>query len=277
MAIVFALVSAVLYGVSDYAGGRASRYAAAMSVTLLSEVVILGGLLVVVPLLGDPLAPARDLGWGGLAGVAGVVGIVALYYALANGAMTVVAPITGVVAAGVPVVVGLILGERPGVLALVGIGTAVLAVALVGGAVGVPHVPTPARLVMIALVSGAGFGMLFVCYSRTGDGSGLWPLLAARTTSLPLLLLAFAVRRPHWSMPAVAAWLAVAVGILATTANASYLAATRRGLLSVVAVVASMYPASTVLLATVLDGERLRRPQLVGIVLVVAALILVTV
>jgi drug/metabolite transporter (DMT)-like permease len=276
VAIVYALVAALVYGVSDYAGGRASRFSAAINVTVLSEVVILGGLLVVVPLVGDPLAPARDLMWGALAGVGGVVGIVALYYALANGAMTVVAPITGVVAAVVPVVVGLLLGERPAVIALVGIVLAVGAVALIGGAIGVPHVPTPTRLVVIAFVSGAGFGLLFVFYSRASDESGLWPLLAARATSLPLLLATLVVRRRPWSMTAAAARLAVVVGVLATTANASYLAATRRGLLSVVAVVASMYPASTVALAWMLDGERLRRPQLAGMALAAVALLLVT-
>ncbi len=144
MAIVLALVAAFVYGVSDYAGGRASRRASPLVVSLIAEISIFAVLIVVVPLTSTSSPGGDDLAWGAAAGAAGTVGIIALYYALANGAMTVVAPITGVVSAVVPVGVGLATGERPSVLALVGVSIAIVSVALIGGLVGVPHVRTPA-------------------------------------------------------------------------------------------------------------------------------------
>jgi drug/metabolite transporter (DMT)-like permease len=279
VAIVYALLAAALYGVADYSGGRASRRMTAVAVTLIADATTLVGLALVVPLLGDPVPPVVDLAWGAGAGLAGVIGVIALYHGLANGAMTVVAPITAVVAAGIPVTVGLALGERPGPVALVGIGVALAAVALISGAVGVPHVRTPPALLGVSLLAGTGFGLLFVFYDRISTESGLWPLLAARVVATPLLILAFLTvrRRGAGAVTAIAIRLAVVVGVLATSANIAYLAATRRGLLSIVAVVVSMYPASTVLLATVIDGERLRRPQVVGLACAATALVLVAV
>lgn len=279
MAIVLALTAALFYGVADYSGGRASRRMAAITVTLIADATTLVGLAVIVPRLGDPVPPWPDLAWGAAAGLAGVAGVIALYHALANGAMTVVAPITAIVAAGIPVTVGLALGERPGPVALVGIGVALAAVALISGAIGVPHVRTPMPLLGVALLAGLGFGLLFVFYDRISTDSGLWPLLAARVVATPLLLVAFVVgpRRGGGAFSAPAVRVAMVVGILATIANVAYVAATRRGLLSIVAVVVSMYPASTVVLATVIDGERLRRPQVIGLGLAAVALALVAV
>ena len=110
---------------------------------MIAEISIFAVLIVVVPLTSTSTPGGDDLAWGAAAGAAGTVGIIALYYALANGAMTVVAPITGVVSAVVPVAVGLATGERPSVLALVGVAIAIVSVALIGGLVGVPHVRTP--------------------------------------------------------------------------------------------------------------------------------------
>jgi drug/metabolite transporter (DMT)-like permease len=277
VAILLALAAAAVYGVSDYAGGRASRRASAIVVSLVAESSILVLLAVIVPLTSTSNPSGADLAWGAAAGAAGAVGIIALYHALANGAMTVVAPITGVVAAVVPVAVGLAIGERPGALALVGVAMAIVSVALIGGLVGVPHVRTPASLVMVALLSGASFGLLFVFYDQPGDDSGMWPLLGARLASGPILAMTYVATRPHGRIDRKTAVIAMLVGVLGTSANFFYLLAARRGLLTIVAVVVSMYPASTVLLATVFDGERMRRPQLIGLVIAAVALVLVTI
>ena len=277
MAILLALAAAVVYGVSDYAGGRASRRASPLVVSLVAEMSILVILLAVVPATSTSTPGGEDLAWGAAAGAAGTVGIIALYHALANGAMTVVAPITGVVSAVVPVGVGLALGERPSVVALVGVSMAIVSVALIGGLIGVPHVRTPASLVMVALLSGASFGLLFVFYDQPGGDSGMWPLLAARFASTPILVVAYLATRPHGRIDRKTALVAMLVGILGTSANLFYLLAARRGLLTIVAVVVAMYPASTVLLATVLDGERMRRPQQVGLAIAALALVFVTI
>ncbi len=277
MAILLALAAAVVYGVSDYAGGRASRRASPLVVSLVAEMSILVILLAVVPATSTSTPGGEDLAWGAAAGAAGTVGIIALYHALANGAMTVVAPITGVVSAVVPVGVGLALGERPSVVALVGVSMAIVSVALIGGLIGVPHVRTPASLVMVALLSGASFGLLFVFYDQPGGDSGMWPLLAARFASTPILVVAYVATRPHGRIDRKTALVAMLVGVLGTSANLFYLLAARRGLLTIVAVVVAMYPASTVLLATVLDGERMRRPQQVGLAIAALALVFVTI
>ena len=277
MAIFLALVAAAVYGVSDYAGGRASRRASPLVVTLVAETSIFGLLLVVVPATSTSGPAGTDLAWGAGAGAAGTVGIVALYHALANGAMTVVAPITGVVAAVLPVAVGLALGERPSVLALIGVVMTIVAVALIGGLIGVPHVRTPVSLMLVALLSGASFGLLFVFYDRAGSDAGMWPLLGARFASTPILVAVYAASRPRGGVDRRTAMVAVLVGVLGTTANLFYLLASRRGLLTIVAVVVSMYPATTVILATVLDKERMRRPQVLGLAIAAVALVFVTI
>ena len=198
---------------SDYAGGRASRRASPLVVTLIAEISIFAVLIVVVPLTSTSTPGGGDLAWGAAAGAAGTVGIIALYYALANGAMTVVAPITGVVSAVVPVAVGLATGERPSVLALVGVSIAILSVALIGGLVGIPHVRTPMSLVMVALLSGASFGLLFVFFDQAGDDSGMWPILGARLASGPMLVLAYFISRPQGGIDRKTTLVAALIGI----------------------------------------------------------------
>jgi drug/metabolite transporter (DMT)-like permease len=130
---------------------------------------------------------------------------------------------------------------------------------------------------MVALLSGASFGLLFVFYDQPGSDSGMWPQLAARFASTPILVIAYAVTRPPGWIDRKTALVAMLVGVLGTSANFFYLLASRRGLLTIVAVVVAMYPASTILLATVLDGERMRRPQLIGLAIAGLALVLVTI
>jgi drug/metabolite transporter (DMT)-like permease len=289
MAILLALLSALLYGISDFIGGRASRRAAPVAIAFLGEIVMLPIALVTIPLV-ESSAPTTAAVLGGLAaGLTGSVAVVGLYVALARGNMTVVAPVTGVVAAIVPVTVGVALGERPGATTFVGIAVAVVAVALVGGiarSVGsrTVHLPVDRTTVLLSLAVGVGFGLLFVSLARTGDDGGIWPLLFQRCSGLPVLALAFAAqraRRAPWPGDRPALDRAVvapglAVGALVAGGNAAYLLSTREDLLSVVAVVVSMYPAATVALATALDRERPARSQVVGMLLAAAALTLIS-
>lgn len=276
MAIVLALISALVYGVSDYSGGRATRLAPVFLVSLVGQLAAMAGVLVLLRILGDPIPGSSDIGWSAAAGLAGVLGVSAFYYALANGAMTVVAPVTAIVSAVLPVGVGLADGEQPGALAVVGVVIAVLAVALVSGALEEHERPTSRRVLLIAVAAGIGFGLLFVFFDRTGDDAGAWPLLISQLVSIPLL--ATGVWRTGGDrVDAVPSWwiIAAIAGLLSVGANMAYLAATREGLLTIVSVVTAMYPASTVLLATALDGERIHRTQAYGLALAVAALALV--
>src|SRR5829696_7188198 len=181
MAVFLGVLVALSYGTGDFLGGLGTRAQAVTTVVAASQASALVLLVVGVPLEGSPLG-WDDVGLGGLAGGIGVVGILLLYQGLATGAMGVVAPVTAVGAAVVPLVVGLATGERPAALALVGALVALGAVALVaGGAEEGPTGPAGGRSpVLLALGAGAAFGLVFVILSATDEASGFWPLVGAR-------------------------------------------------------------------------------------------------
>jgi drug/metabolite transporter (DMT)-like permease len=274
-AIVFALGSALVYGVADYCGGRAARTEEALAVVVFGQACSVVVVLVAVPLLGDPVAPLRDWLLGGIGGLFGALGLVVFYTAMSRGPMTVVAPVTAVVSAVAPVIWGVATGDRPGIAAFIGIAVAVCSIALVSGLGGYSG-GVVLSTVLLAALGGLGFAITFITLGETGDDAGLWPLVAARSVSVVLasaIVLAtgrgFAIARPKRGLVAVG-------GMLDMTANVLYLLAARRGLLSIVAVISSLYPTSTVALAFGFDGERVTRSQAVGMVLAVAALVLVT-
>ncbi len=280
VAIVLALASALTYGVSDYMGGRVSRRFAPIAVTFVAEVTLLVVFGLVVPIVESDGPTATSIWWGIVAGASGSLGVFGLYAALSRGNMTVVAPVTGIVAAVVPVVAGFALGERPSAISAGGIVVAVVAVALIGGVMGVTVQSSDAATIALAVAVGAAFGLLFIAYSRTGDDSGLWPLLTARAGGTPLLGLVFWVARRRQGVRPLSLRVVrpgVAIGCLIGLANGLYLLSTREGLLSIVAVIVSLYPASTIALATLLDRERAGRSQIFGMVLATVAVVLISV
>ncbi|MEX5720360.1 EamA family transporter [Geodermatophilus maliterrae] len=277
MAVLLALASAVVYGMADFCGGLASRRAATVAVVTVSQAAGLVALVLLLPVLGgDP--ERADLLWGAAAGLAGAVGLLLFYRALADGVMSVVAPVTAVSAAALPVLGGLLLGERIGLLAALGIVLALGAVVLVAADGGLSSLRA-ARLgtVAPALAAGAGFGVFFVLLDRTGEDSGLSPLVAARVVSVLLVgTLALASRRSlRVPRPALSVVLLAGTGDMA--ANALFLLATQAGgSLAVTGVLASLYPVSTVVLAQLVLRERLSGAQRVGLGVAVVAVVLIT-
>jgi drug/metabolite transporter (DMT)-like permease len=276
MPVLLALASALVYGVGDWCGGRASRRQPSVVVAATGQVIsliLVGGVVVA---LGTPVPSAGTWWWSLFGGVVGALGIAGLYHGFAHGEASVVAPTSAVVGASVPVVVALATGERPSVAALVGIVVAVSAVALVSGALGTHHHNTPRSIVVLSVLVGACFGLLFVALDRADSDSGMWPLVIARFASVPMLLvLALAIgARPVRDRASLQ--ISVVAGVFDMGANVLYLLAVRGGMLSIVAVVASLYPASTVMLALIVDKERVSRWQAMGLVLAVLALVLVT-
>lgn len=269
-AYLLAVLSAVAYGSGDFLGGLSTRRTNALLVSTLSQAAGLGVLAAMV-LLSAP-APIRlpDLAWGALAGLCGGAGVGTLYRALAIGTMSIVAPTTAVCAVAVPVLWAVARGQVPGPQASVGIVLAMLAIVLVSG-----HDPSrferrpdPWRLppgLGTALVSGVLIGGFFLALANTSSGSGWWPLLAARVTSVACFSLAMLARGRSWSVTTPNAWLIVSGGVLDMLANVLYLMAMRGGPLASVVTLASLYPASTVLLASVVLGERLSRVQAAGV------------
>ena len=270
------LLVAVAYGAGDFFGGFASKRNAAVLVVALSQSCGLAGLVLAAPIAGGEVL-AEDLLAGAAAGSIGLIGLILLYRGLASGAMSVVAPITAVGAGIVPLAWGLLTGERPSGLALVGVAAALVAVALVSAvdAVEESHRPASATDIELALGAGAAFGVVFILLGSTSEDAGLWPVLAARVASVTLVVAAVLVtRQPRRPAPGSMRSIAIA-GVLDVTANALYVVAAREGLLSLVSVLSSLYPAATIVLARVVLGERLNRTQLAGITAAFAGVVLI--
>lgn len=267
MATLLALLSSGLWGTSDFLGGTASRRLPAAGVVAASEAFGLVGVLVVALATGAYSDPPGYVGWSLLAAVAGMAGVLAFYRALATGTMGVVAPIAalGVV---VPVAVGVVAGDRPDALQDAGLVAAVVGVVLASG----PELRTPgrsrvaaARPLLLAGVAALGFGVVFVCLDRGARSSTLMSLVTMRAASVVLLVVTSLAGRTDIRVGRRDLPLLAVIGCFDVSANAAFAVATRHGLLSIVSVLSSLYPAVTVVLARAVHSERLGGVQLVGV------------
>lgn len=284
MPIVLALSAAAIWGAADFLGGFASRSIRALQVLFVSQAIGLVAMLIsVIVVPGTPTG--ADLAWGAVGGVLGNAGLYGLYRELARGQAGVVAPTTAVSAALTPVAVGLALGERPTTVTMLGVAIALIAVALLaseGHDAGV-DATRGAKIrsalhggFWIAIASGLGFGAFYVCLAQTSEAAGLWPLVASRGASVGLMMLLPATWRGLRTIERRPLGPASAAGILDATANGCYVVAVRAGELTWVPVLASLYPASTVLLARTFLHQRLGRVHAVGLALALVAIALVT-
>ncbi|CAN5622271.1 EamA family transporter [soil metagenome] len=265
MAVVLGLLVALCYGAGDFLGGVATRAQPVATVVLVSQGTGRGLVTVILVLDGTGPPAGGDLALGVLSGLIGVVGVALLYQGLAAGSMGVVAPVTAVGAALVPLVAGLVIGERPSVLALIGAAGALIAIVLVARTPGRHEGSAAKHELVLALGAGTAFGFVFVVLGATDEASGFWPLLGARAASVTLLLV-WVVRSGLPLVPRRDTRATVmGAGVLDVGANALYLLAVRDGLLSLVSVLSSLYPLTTVLLARVVLGERLHRSQVIGL------------
>ncbi|MFI0419334.1 EamA family transporter [Spongiactinospora sp. 9N601] len=273
-AVVLATACALVYGTADFFGGLATRRSRLLAVVVLSQ---FSGLVFVAAVLpAMPGSPSLEaLLWGMVAGVSGTTGLLLFYRALAAGTMSVVAPTTATTSAAVPVLFGLVSGERPALTALAGVALALAAVLLVSRAPKGAAASAPTGPLLSALAAGAGFGGFFILVAQAPHDAGLWPLAGARTVSIALVVvLALITRRTVRPGPGALPIIAVS-GVLDMLANMLYLLAAQRGLLSLVAVLVSLYPATTILLARFVLRERLRRLQMGGVVMALAAVALI--
>lgn len=272
ISLFLALASALTWGAGDFFGGLATRESKAVGTTFVSQAVGLTGLVLVSLLGAGGSFNQVDLAWGTAAGLCAVTGLGLFYEAMGRGPFGPVASITSVVSGAIPIAVGLLLGERPSIVVLGGVYAAVVAIWLIAGEkrkVGDPEGSRVAAL--LAVGAGIFFGGYFVLLSRCGSASGLWPLVAGRAAATIVLGSAIVVlrnRRPDttWTPAPRGVRLSAFAGVFDASANALYFYASRHGLLSVVAVVASMYPASTILLARFALKERVNQRRLAGMV-----------
>jgi drug/metabolite transporter (DMT)-like permease len=274
-AVLLALLGAASYGVSDFVGGIFGKRASAWAVAATGG---LGGaaaaLVLAVAHPGDPRA--ADLAWGAAAGVGNGIGTAFLYRGLASGRMGVVAPVSGVLAVVLPVVVGVVTGERPGALVWLGIIAAVPAIWLVAREPDTgPATGSAGSGARDGVLAGLGFGVLFTCLGQIPDGAGFWPLVLNQLVGVVVIAIAATLLGVVWVPREAAAWGGALAGLLGGLATAAFLLATHHGLLSVSAVLTSLYPAFTVLLAALVLHERVHRLQAWGLGLCGVAVVLV--
>lgn len=289
MTAVLALLASLVWGGSDFVGGLLSRR--------VRPLVVVGGAQLIGAATLAPIAVATGgfssglgyLGWAAAAGLAGLVGLLAYYAALSTGTMGIVAPIAGA-GAVVPVIVGLAGGDNPSPWQFAGIAAAVGGVVLASGPELTGSGRGGRRPLVLAVVAAAAFGLVYTFIDRGAQHSVLMTLLAMRlagvvvVSCIAAMAAGAATRRagpesvrqrlgriwPGWSLVGVIA----AVGWADAAANGLFGLASRRGLVSVVAVLASLYPAVTVVLARVFDHERMRRIQSAGVALALLGVVL---
>jgi uncharacterized membrane protein len=208
MTALLATTAAAVYGCADFLGGMASRKESPFAVSALSQLLGAVVLLAIIPLLSGLTPAPADLFWGGLAGLLGGWGVVALYAALGTGRMSVVAPTTAAIAAAGPVTFDLMTGGSLSPLAVVGVGLAIVAIIIVSRTTVEEHQGTATKALLLSVLAGVGFAGFFVLLSFTDPESGLWPLLAARAVSVPVLitlaLFKGGLRVSRSSLPAIA-------------------------------------------------------------------------
>jgi drug/metabolite transporter (DMT)-like permease len=282
LAVALGLGSSLCWGLADFFGGLQSRKRAMLAVLLVSQAAALLLLLPVALALAGEGPSASAVGWAALGGSAGVVALGAFYRGLAIGTMSVVAPISATGAA-VPVLVGLAEGERPGGLQVAGMVAALIGVILASREsepsedMGAAHRRAGRASVGLALVAAAGFGTFFVGVDRASATAEVpWVIVISRSCSLVLVLIAALVARPQLPRDPVSFGALAMVGVLDLGANGLFAIATTKGLLSVVAVLGSLYPAVTVVLARVVLAERVSRLQEVGVGLTLAGVVAIS-
>lgn len=278
---MLALGSAIGYGGSDFAAGLAARRAGVIQVTLAASAVSAVIVAVALPFAAPHPPGAATLAWGAAAGLGGTAGGLALYLGFRHAAFSVAGPISAVGAAGFSVLAGLLLGERPSALALAGIALALPAIAGVsasaasGAAAG-----RPAAGVLYGLAAGAGFALLFIGLDRAGtgaSGSGLWPVAATQAAELVVAFGAAAAIRNVRLPGGRTGLLAAVTGVASASGTILFFLASHRGYLAVTAVLTSLYPAVTIVLARAVLGERLTVLRLAGLVLAAACVALIAV
>ena len=295
LAVLLALAAAAGYGGSDYAAGLAARQASVVRVTVLVEVTSAALLLCVVPFISSQAPSLASVLWGIAAGASGVAGAMALYLGFRHAAFSVASSVSAVGSAAFSVLAGVVLGEQPGAISLAGIALALPAIVAVsapasrqdpevalprqplGGSRGVapPGQHRHAVGVGLGLAAGAGFGMFFIGLNEAGSVTDLWPIVISQVAAMVTVTCVAASTRDLRLPPKGARRLSVMTGAIGATGTTMFFLSTHHGLLAVTAVITSLYPAMTILLARVLSGERLTALRVIGLSLAAASVALI--
>jgi drug/metabolite transporter (DMT)-like permease len=271
-AALLGILSAVSWGGGDFCGGLAAKRSAPLGVVATGAASGLALVVLLALAVGEAAPPPAALGYAAGAGAAGAIGLAALYRGLAVGRMAIVAPVSAALSAALPVAWGVFTEGVPAAPRLAGFALALAGIWLVARA---GDGRADGRGLALALLAGCGFGgFLVLMHAGARDGTW-WPLAAARATTCALVLLAAVARRAPWAPAGPGLRLALLSGVLDAGGNALFVLAGKAGRLDVAAVLASMYPASTILLAALVLRERVTRPQAAGVAALFVAIVLV--
>jgi drug/metabolite transporter (DMT)-like permease len=270
--VVLGLASAVAFGSGDFGGGWTSRRAPVLGVSLVVQVVGLAVMTIAALGSREPLPEPGPAALAAIGGVVGLIGIVCLYQGLALGRMGVVAPVTGVLAAVVPVLAGVAIEGALPPLVWLGVGFALLAVVLVTRAAGGEGGRSGLEF---AVAGGLGIGLFTVFLGLIPEGSLFWPLAIVKLSAGAFLVALIVLARQPWRVPRRFLPAAVGVAALDITGNGLFLLAAQAGALAVAAVLSSLYPVVTVILAVAILHERVTRAHLAGITVAIAAIVLI--
>ncbi len=273
LTVLFGLAAALSWGSGDFSGGLASRRSSPASVIIAAYAAGFVLLIALALIRREQVPSSLDLMWGGLAGIVGAIGLAAFYQALASGRMGIAAPVSAVMTAALPVFFNIFVQGPPGGLQIIGFVMALLAIALISRPEGTKGRPEGIGL---ALLAGCGFGAFFILISRVNSTSVFWPLAMARFTSVLFLLIVVRVRGQQMLPKRALLALVLTAGVLDALGNVFFLLAAHIGRLDVAAVLSSLYPAATVVLAAIVLRERVTRIQGIGILLALLAVPLIS-
>lgn len=274
---MFGLSSALAWGAADFSGGLASRATGAYRAVLFGETIGFSVFLPVALLVGEAFPGGREALYAVLAGSLGTLGLLLLYHSMATGTMSIAAPVSALMTAVLPVVVGFFSQGFPGLLTFLGFGFALAAVWLVSQSAGRPKdIFSHISSLRLPLLAGVGFGCFFVFMHASSVHVTWWPIVIARLSGLTVMGVFMFSRRESWDPPLRIWPLIAANGVLDVFANVFFILASRSGRLDIAAVLGSLYPGGTVLLAWFVLKERLLRVQWLGILAALVAIILLS-
>jgi len=270
---IYALSAAASWGVGDFGNGLATRRVGALYSVFISYSIGLLSLLTLALAFQEPIPSGADLFWGALAGLAGLVGLGFMLRGFELGRMGVVAPISGVLAAAFPVVISAFTQGLPDQNQLIGFAMALVGIWLLARPEKISG--SSLQAILMAMLSGVGFGVFFTVLDQVSENTVFWPLVAGRLVSIvAMLIITLARRRPL--LPQNPPWtLHMIGGLLDVAGNFFFLLATQTGRLDVAAVLGSLYPAVTAILARLVADEHLTRLQIAGVAAAVLAIALI--
>lgn len=279
LSIIYGLLSAFTWGAGDFTGGLAARKVGAVQAVFYASIVGLIAVLIVAFISNESLPSLRSWVYAMIAGLFGMAGLTFLYFAMANGTMSIAAPVSAVLAATLPVLIGITTEGLPEFLTLIGFGFAIFAMWMVSQSEnGVKDIFSHLSDLKLPLLAGIGFGLYFIfMHEATSDGALFWTMVASRVASVLFLFLYMLVKKISFRINGTSSFPVIGLnGILDLTGNGFFILAAQTGRLDVASVLSSLYPGSTVLLAWIFLKERLTRNQWVGVISALIAIVLMT-